>query len=97
MLLDLNGPVGFAALVLALVATSVSVVIGVVRPETGGTSVVLRRTLEDVTQPHTVHHNALLGCPAGRDSARARSLPCCLLRFNVVPGAPSQKAWPMLK
>jgi signal transduction histidine kinase len=35
MLLDLGGPLGFGALVLALLATSVSVVVGVVRPHTG--------------------------------------------------------------
>lgn len=45
MLLDLNGPVGFAALVLALVATSVSVVIGVVRPETGDIDALVGGTL----------------------------------------------------
>ncbi|WP_344134959.1 GAF domain-containing sensor histidine kinase [Pedococcus bigeumensis] len=45
MLLDLNGPVGFAALVLALLATSVSVVIGVVRPETGDIDALVGSTL----------------------------------------------------
>ena len=45
MLLDVNGPVGFAALVLALVATSVSVVVGVVRPETGDIDALVGGTL----------------------------------------------------
>jgi signal transduction histidine kinase len=45
MLLDLNGPVGFAALVVALVATSISVVIGVVRPETGDIDALVGGTL----------------------------------------------------
>ncbi|WP_457254568.1 sensor histidine kinase [Pedococcus sp. P5_B7] len=45
MLLDVNGPVGFGALVLALVATSVSVVIGVVRPETGDIDALVGGTL----------------------------------------------------
>jgi signal transduction histidine kinase len=45
MLLDINGPVGFAALVLALVATSVSLVIGVVRPQTGDIDALVGGTL----------------------------------------------------
>jgi two-component system NarL family sensor kinase len=45
MLLDLNGPVGFAALVLALLATSASVVIGVVRPQTGDIDALVGGTL----------------------------------------------------
>ena len=45
MLLDINGPVGFAALVLALLATSVSVVIGVVRPGTGDIDALVGGTL----------------------------------------------------
>jgi signal transduction histidine kinase len=45
MLLDLNGPVGFAALVLALLATSVSLVIGVVRPQTGDIDALVGGTL----------------------------------------------------
>lgn len=45
MLLDVNGPVGFAALVLALVATSVSLVIGVVRPQTGDIDALVGGTL----------------------------------------------------
>ena len=45
MLLDLNPPVGFAALVLALLATSVSIVIGVVRPQTGDIDALVGGTL----------------------------------------------------
>jgi signal transduction histidine kinase len=45
MLLDVNGPVGFAALVVALVATSLSVVIGVVRPQTGDIDALVGGTL----------------------------------------------------
>jgi signal transduction histidine kinase len=45
MLLDINGPVGFAALVFALVTTSVSLVIGVVRPQTGDIDALVGGTL----------------------------------------------------
>jgi two-component system NarL family sensor kinase len=45
MLLDLTGPVGFAALVVALVTTSASVVIGVVRPQTGDVDSLVGGTL----------------------------------------------------
>ncbi|WP_147062082.1 sensor histidine kinase [Knoellia locipacati] len=45
MLVDLGGPVGFAALVLALLATSASVVIGVVRPHTGDIDALVGGTL----------------------------------------------------
>jgi signal transduction histidine kinase len=45
MLLDLNGPVGLFALVTALVVTSVSLVIGVVRPQTGDIDALVGGTL----------------------------------------------------
>jgi signal transduction histidine kinase len=45
MLLDVNGPVGLFALVSALVVTSVSLVIGVVRPQTGDIDALVGGTL----------------------------------------------------
>ena len=45
MLLDLNGPVGLVALVTALVVTSVSLVVGVVRPQTGDIDALVGGTL----------------------------------------------------
>jgi signal transduction histidine kinase len=45
MVLDVGGPIGFTALVVALLATSVSVVIGVVRPETGDIDALVGGTL----------------------------------------------------
>ena len=45
MLLDLNGPIGLFALVTALVVTSVSLVIGVVRPQTGDIDALVGGTL----------------------------------------------------
>jgi two-component system NarL family sensor kinase len=45
MLLDLNGPVGLFALVTGLVVTSVSLVIGVVRPQTGDIDALVGGTL----------------------------------------------------
>jgi signal transduction histidine kinase len=45
MLLDVGGPVGLAALVVALLVTSASVVIGVVRPQTGDIDALVGGTL----------------------------------------------------
>lgn len=45
MLLDLGGPLGLAALVTALAVTSVSLVIGVVRPQTGDIDALVGGTL----------------------------------------------------
>lgn len=45
MLLDVGGPVGLGALVTALVVTSASVVIGVVRPQTGDVDALVGGTL----------------------------------------------------
>ena len=45
MLLDVNGPLGFLALVTALAVTSASVVIGIVRPQTGDIDALVGGTL----------------------------------------------------